>query len=109
MSLDQWTPATVAAAQANRGRRYGARNSQRNWTSSPMDAEILGRMYRIECTEYSYKTAYLHQEIQLAWDQALKDLAMLLMSLTGVITVIMDILCGVIGSHTWQRELIGHL
>ena len=48
MSLDQWTPATVAAAQANRARRYGARNSQRNWTSSPMDAEILGRIYRMQ-------------------------------------------------------------
>ena len=44
MSLDQWTPATVAAAQANRPRRYGGRGSNLGeFYLRP--AEILGRMY----------------------------------------------------------------
>ena len=69
-----------------------------------MDAEILGRIYRMQLQN---SVAPIGDPARMG--QALKDLAMLLMSLTGVITVIMDILCGVIGSHTWQRELIGHL
>ena len=41
-ALDQWTPATVAAAQANRPRRYGASNSS---VPGTLNAEVLGRFY----------------------------------------------------------------
>ena len=49
MSLDQWTPATVAAAQANRPRRYGYAHSgvaHQQAGLPPIDAEVLGRVYR---------------------------------------------------------------
>ena len=47
--LDQWTPATVAAAQANRPRRFGPRgfrNVPGSIVVGEQSAELLGRVYR---------------------------------------------------------------
>ena len=43
--LDQWTPATVAAAQANRPRRYGLSGGM---AASSLDATGLGFIYRYQ-------------------------------------------------------------
>ena len=43
--LDQWTPATVAAAQANRPRRYGPRSYSSVPGRPPLDAHVLGRIF----------------------------------------------------------------
>ena len=54
MSLDQWTPATVAAAQANRPRRYGLSGGM---GANALDATGLGFLYRYQLQMYSGPSA----------------------------------------------------
>ena len=56
MSLDQWTPATVAAAQANRPRRYGT--GYGGMGAHSLDATGMGFIYRYQLQGSIYENGW---------------------------------------------------